>query len=208
MTPGLRPVTVTPARSLEADCLRLLLRSAGVPVVPEADEDTGAVVLALTRSVPLAAPASAIRMPASGRIPLLLVTDTVEAKSLALARSLRASGLVSWHSPTAAIIDAVRAVSEGGQLPLTDPVHVSLDPLTQLTSRERDVLALIVLGEQDESIGLRLGIGVVTVRSHVQRVLSKLDTPHRQAAAAVARQSPLLSQRLREWRSREQVATA
>ncbi|HET7325916.1 MAG TPA: LuxR C-terminal-related transcriptional regulator [Nocardioidaceae bacterium] len=205
MTSAARSVTVTPAASLEADCLRLLLQAAGVPVVADADEHTTAVVLALPRSIDLAAPASAIRMPPTGRVPLLLVADAVDSKALALARGLRASGVVSWCSPTDVLVSAVRTVSEGGRVPRRSGRNVNPDPLTQLTSRERDVAALLALGEQDDGIGDRLGITPATVHSHMQHVLVKLDAPHRHAAAVMARQSPLLSQRLREWRTRDQV---
>jgi two-component system response regulator DevR len=58
--------------------------------------------------------------------------------------------------------------------------------LGQLTSRERDVLELIVAGLDNKSIASRLAIGTGTVRAHVQHVLEKLGVHSKLEAAAQA----------------------
>jgi DNA-binding NarL/FixJ family response regulator len=46
--------------------------------------------------------------------------------------------------------------------------------VSQLTAREREVLALIGRGLDNKTIAAALGIRVTTARSHVQRILEKL----------------------------------
>jgi two-component system nitrate/nitrite response regulator NarL len=65
-----------------------------------------------------------------------------------------------------------------------DKEHTQL--LGQLTSRERDVLELIVAGLDNKSIASRLAIGTGTVRAHVQHVLEKLGVHSKLEAAAQA----------------------
>jgi DNA-binding NarL/FixJ family response regulator len=63
--------------------------------------------------------------------------------------------------------------------------------LEELTDRERDVLACLGEGLSNQQIARRLGIGEATVKTHVSRVLTKLDLRSRVQAAMVARDSGL-----------------
>jgi len=56
----------------------------------------------------------------------------------------------------------------------------------RLTTRERDVLLLVTRGLTTDDIAETLGIGLPTVRSHVHRILKKLNVRTRVQAAAVA----------------------
>lgn len=55
-----------------------------------------------------------------------------------------------------------------------------------LTLREIDVLRLLARGDSNKVIARELGIGVVTVRTHVAHLLEKLDATARTHAVAVA----------------------
>lgn len=59
-------------------------------------------------------------------------------------------------------------------------------PLSGLTRRETEVLAVLAEGLTDREIGERLCISVHTVHRHVSNILTKLDLPTRSAAAAHA----------------------
>jgi DNA-binding CsgD family transcriptional regulator/tetratricopeptide (TPR) repeat protein len=63
---------------------------------------------------------------------------------------------------------------------------------TGLTTRERDVLRLLVGGMTDKEIGAALGIGRRTVSSHVEAIRAKLDAPSRTAAVAIAMRDGLV----------------
>jgi two-component system nitrate/nitrite response regulator NarL len=61
------------------------------------------------------------------------------------------------------------------------------EPLALLTSRERDVIALIDEGLSNKQIAKRLYIELPTVRNHVHNILGKLGVHRRAEAAALIR---------------------
>jgi DNA-binding NarL/FixJ family response regulator len=56
-------------------------------------------------------------------------------------------------------------------------------PLTTLSSREREVLALVAAGDSNKAIARKLYISEFTAKRHVQNVLNKLAVHRRQDAA-------------------------
>ncbi len=62
----------------------------------------------------------------------------------------------------------------------------------RLTGREREVLALLAAGDYVDRIARRLFISPQTVRSHVQRILDKLEVHSRAEAVALAIDHDLL----------------
>lgn len=65
--------------------------------------------------------------------------------------------------------------------------------ISQLTQREREVLALLSEGADSAAIAARCGISRNTVRTHVQSILAKLNVHSRLEAAAFAVQHGLVS---------------
>jgi NarL family two-component system response regulator LiaR len=59
-------------------------------------------------------------------------------------------------------------------------------PGSDLTQREREVLALLVQGKTNDEIGRVLYISAATVRLHVSHILSKLGASNRTEAATIA----------------------
>ena len=62
----------------------------------------------------------------------------------------------------------------------------AVNPFTELSERELEVLKLIAAGESNESIAGRLVISEKTVKSHVSNILSKLHVADRTQAAVYA----------------------
>jgi serine/threonine-protein kinase PknK len=95
-------------------------------------------------------------------------------------------------------VESVERIARGGSV--VDPVLVQElvshklrdDPLSQLTVRERDVLALMAEGRSNSGISHRLWITEGAVEKHIHRILAKLDLPpasgddHRRVLAVVA----------------------
>jgi Response regulator containing a CheY-like receiver domain and an HTH DNA-binding domain len=94
-------------------------------------------------------------------------------------------------TPEDDILDRIRAVlPEGCRIELGTPVREktgaggNLPPLAGLTSRQRDVLALLLEGMTNKEIGRKLSLSHFTVRNHVSQSLRILNLPSRKAAIA------------------------
>lgn len=69
---------------------------------------------------------------------------------------------------------------------------VSEQVLAQLTARERDVLACLGQGLSNREIAARLGMAEATAKTHISRILTKLDLRSRAQAAITAQRHGLL----------------
>ena len=69
------------------------------------------------------------------------------------------------------------------------PAGPRIEPREVLTERELEVLRELGAGHGNHDIGRRLGISETTVKTHVSRVLSKLEVSSRLQAALLARES-------------------
>ncbi|MEO8014336.1 response regulator [Polaromonas sp.] len=78
---------------------------------------------------------------------------------------------------------AVLPEMPAGVAPETAPAHPGID---LLSTREREVLALIALGDSNKLIARKLDIAETTVKIHVQHILRKLQLTSRVQAAVVA----------------------
>ena len=66
------------------------------------------------------------------------------------------------------------------------PAAAVRSPITPLTAREHECLALLVDGASTAQMAVRLGVGSNTVRSHVQALMTKLGVHSRLEATAYA----------------------
>lgn len=118
-----------------------------------------------------------------------------------LARAVRAgaAGVLHKSASVDEVIDAVRRLHEGEQLLTFDQVYQALGlvdgegrdgseavPMEPLTTRELDVLQALADGLSDRQIADRIHISPATVRTHVSRILSKLDATSRLQALVLA----------------------
>ncbi len=86
------------------------------------------------------------------------------------------------------IVPAIRAVMEGLKW-LPDEVSRHLNMRKQsdeLTAREQEILLHMGLGETNKEIGQTFGITDETVKSHVKKILGKLNVRSRTEAVTVA----------------------
>jgi DNA-binding NarL/FixJ family response regulator len=84
------------------------------------------------------------------------------------------------------VLDDLRAAGSA-------PARASGGAPTQLTAREREILALVAEGRSNGEIGRQLFISTKTVSVHVSNILGKLGASGRTEAAAIARRDGLLA---------------
>jgi DNA-binding NarL/FixJ family response regulator len=139
--------------------------------------------------------ASRLRETEPGAAVLLL--GTVISRPL-LGEAVRAGarGYLLKTQPAEELVDAVRRVAAGEMLipaarlaELVVGSDQEAQLLDELTARERDVLRLLGAGLDNRAIAYRLGIGYVTVRSHIRNLSSKMNAHSR--LEVVARASEL-----------------
>ena len=104
-----------------------------------------------------------------------------------------ARGYLIKGMPHEALIDAIRKVHGGGRF-VPPPVARALAsrlPNCELSSREREVLALLVQGKSNKEIAEELSIKEATVKSHVSVILMRLNVTDRTQAVVTALQRGL-----------------
>ena len=138
---------------------------------------------------------------------VVVLTTFDEDEYVAEALRLGVSGFLLKVAPPEDLVAAVRTVAAGGGLldpavtlrvierfaaaPSPDPARAA--ELATLTGRERDVLELVARGLSNAEIAARLYLGEATVKTHVSRLLLKLDLRDRVQAVAFAYESGLLA---------------
>jgi two-component system response regulator NreC len=96
-----------------------------------------------------------------------------------------AHGYVSKTASPEELLRAIESVSAGETFYAPQVAQAALNelissggkknPFVQLTSREREVLALIAEGQSNKAVARRLGIGVRTIETHRERIMEKLN---------------------------------
>jgi DNA-binding NarL/FixJ family response regulator len=89
------------------------------------------------------------------------------------------------------LVGAIERIAAGGSYvdPRLDRILLSpraTASLPQLSPREREIMHLMAEGMTAERIGMRLGVSVETVRTHVRNVIRKLRARNRVHAIAIA----------------------
>lgn len=119
-----------------------------------------------------------------------LVKDTPPVQLLQAVRAAAAGGGAISPSVTRRLIDHVVA----SRLKRSADA-VESQPVELLTPREHEVLQLVALGCSNREIAARLHISELTAKTHVSRVLTKLDVDSRLQAAAHAYRTGLVRPR-------------
>jgi DNA-binding NarL/FixJ family response regulator len=117
-----------------------------------------------------------------------------------------ASGFMLKDAGPAQLLDAIRIVATGNALlapsvtrrliaefaarpdPLASPMG-----LAELTEREREILKLVAAGLSNADIANRLVISPLTAKTHVARILAKLDCHDRAQLVALAYETGLVT---------------
>lgn len=194
--------------TLFAEAVRPPLHSAGVDVVAVVTSGQDAV-LAVREHRPHLALVD-LRLPGESGLAVgsAILSEAPETKVLALTaldeagivrEALRAGfqGYLTKDVSIREFVDAVRTAMDGQVVVSRRSASAVVGPgaaeeervrrlTTQLTVREREILALLAEGASSREISDRFRIASNTVRTHVQSVLSKLGVHSRLEAAAFA----------------------
>jgi DNA-binding NarL/FixJ family response regulator len=130
------------------------------------------------------------------RVRVLVLTGFADADAMARAALAGASGFFPKERPIGEILQAIRTASGGGMVVepsslaavlsrVREPERLPVaSPGSDLTERQREVLALMAEGLDPRAIARTLGISVNTSRGHVKSILAKLGA-HSQLEAVV-----------------------
>lgn len=124
---------------------------------------------------------SAIRAGASG----FLLKDAQPEELLAAIRTVHSGDAVIAPSATRRLLARVVATPE--------PQEKDTSMLEALTEREREVLTLMGRGYSNQEIGAELFVAEATVKTHVGRVLAKLEARDRVQAVIISFETGLVS---------------
>ncbi len=137
----------------------------------------------------------------ASRVLMLTTFDSDEYVYAALRAG--ASGFLLKDAPAEQLVSAVRSVAAGDALidpsitrrlitqfvQAVRPDPVDSPRLAALTARERDVLRLVAQGLSNAEIAADLAVEESTVKTHVGRILMKLDLRDRVQAVVIAYES-------------------
>jgi DNA-binding NarL/FixJ family response regulator len=142
----------------------------------------------------------------------VLILTTFETDEY-VARALRAgaSGFLGKDVSADALLDGIRTVAAGDALlsPTATRALITLfltpaepdatvrpiESLAALTARERQVMILAAEGESNADIAHRLVVSPLTVRTHIQRAMTKLHARDRTQLVVIAYQTGLVRPR-------------
>ena len=121
---------------------------------------------------------------------ILVLSNFEGSEYLHRATDAGAMAYLTKDSNAGELLEAIRAVRQGQSFIPPSLLHLLESRVAgnDLTARERDVLALLVLGWSNKQIADQLGIAEKTVRIHMSSIFSKLGTVNRTQAVLVALQ--------------------
>jgi NarL family two-component system response regulator LiaR len=127
------------------------------------------------------------------QVKIIMLTSFVEDSTVQSSLEAGAVGYLLKNAPINTLAEAIRSAYTGQSAlspeATTALIRVKTGPLKpghDLSEREREVLALIVEGLNNEEIAERLVISPATARHHVSACLQKLGVANRAQAAVLA----------------------
>ena len=197
--------------------LRALLEARGIDVLGEAEHGRAAIeatravrpdVLVIDIRMPVMDGIAATREVVAARLPTRVLVLTTYDLDEYVYEALRAGagGFMLKSSPPDRLVDAIHVVA-GGEALLAPSLtrrliaeHVRRPPprtgipeeLRELTEREREVLTLVARGLANDEIAATLVVSLATVKTHVNRILMKLNLGSRAQAVVTAYETGLV----------------
>ena len=107
-------------------------------------------------------------------------------------------GYLLLGGPLSELIEGVTTVANGVRYLGRSVAQRTADSLTRtsLTSRETQVVRLVMTGESNKAIARQLNIELATVKSHMTAIMTKLNATSRTQAAGIAATRGLVAERV------------
>jgi DNA-binding NarL/FixJ family response regulator len=117
----------------------------------------------------------------------VVLTSYLDENKLRSAINAGASGYLLKSADADDVADAIRKAQRGEVALAPDAARLLVEtvrnpprePTDQITSREKEVLALVAEGYTNQQIANRLGVAERTARTHVSNILTKLGLTSR-----------------------------
>lgn len=134
---------------------------------------------------------------------ILMITSYTDEDAVISSILAGASGYLLKHLSRAELLRSICRASSGQSLIDAEATKRAMEHLTQmpgseLTEREREVLALVARGLTNKQIADKLYVSEKTARNHVSHILEKLGFSRRSEAAAFAVEHKLVPPREQE----------
>ena len=107
------------------------------------------------------------------RPPVIVLSSFKTSQYVAAAVRFGAQGFLLKTAPLAELLEAIRRVATGGSSFSAEQLRESTTGLVSLTTREREVLRLVLRGRSNEEIGAELKVSRKTVEAHLSRLYER-----------------------------------
>ncbi len=130
---------------------------------------------------------------------IFILTDSKKENDFIKAISAGVKGYFSKDSEISQLIDAINLVAAGSTVVysskiarLFDSTFQTANQLDELSQREREILGLVARGYSNRNIAEICFVSEATVKSHMRRIMEKLDVKNRAEAVTIAIEKNLL----------------
>jgi two-component system, NarL family, nitrate/nitrite response regulator NarL len=127
--------------------------------------------------------------------PMLVLTAGVNGRQASRLAETPIRGIVLKHNPVARLVEAIRAVADGGEwwdMQVLSRMLQEANGPAPITERERTVLPLVIEGHSNKEIGGRLDLSESQVKSILQKLFHKTGTKTRAQLVRTALEKPHL----------------
>ena len=133
------------------------------------------------------------------KVKIFILTDSKRENDFMKAMSAGVRGYFSKESEVSQLIDAVRLVAAGGAVVYTSKIvglfnstFQETNRLDGLSQREKEILSFVARGHSNRDIANLCFVSEATVKSHMRRIMEKLDVKNRAEAVTIAFEKGLL----------------
>lgn len=134
-----------------------------------------------------------------GKVKIFILTDSNREGDFLKAIGAGVKGYLIKDSEVSQLIEAIRLVAADDAVVYSSKVARMFDstlqeanPVDQLSPREKEILSFVARGHKNRDIANLCFVSEATVKSHMRRIMEKLDVKNRAEAVTIAIEKSLL----------------